>query len=109
MDRLPDALRYVNGPYALAGLALLVVAGFTPSLMQNVLDKKARRILSFSLLALGGITILGSLLLANQSRTTTDVDAASRDSHAVEVHGQGNIVGNGNVVGDGNTTRQADR
>ena len=105
MDQLPDVLRNVDGPYALAGLALLIVARFTPQLMQNVLDKKARRVLSFSLFALGGLTILGSLFLAGNSRTTTDVDAAnSVEVHGVEVHGQGNIVGNGNVVGNGNTT-----
>jgi len=109
MDRLLDALRYVDGPYALAGFALLVAAWLTPQLMQKVLDRKTRRALSFSLLALGGLTILGSLVLAGRSRTTTDVDAASRDSHSVEIRGEGNVVGNGNVVGDRNTVRRAER
>jgi hypothetical protein len=77
--------------------------------MQNVLDQKARRVISLSLLALGGVTILGSLVLASSNKAATDVDAASRDSHSIEVRGQGNIVGNGNVVGDGNTTRQAEK
>lgn len=107
MDHLPDVLRSVDGPYALAGLALLIVAGVAPRLMQNVLDAKARRVISFSLLALGGIAILGSLVVAANNRPATDVDAATRDSHSIEVQGQGNTVGNGNVVGNGNTIQQA--
>lgn len=56
-------LQEVNGPFALAGLVLLVVAPLVTRL-RGAANRKNRRLLVVSVAALGALALSGSLLLA---------------------------------------------
>lgn len=99
MEPMADILRAVDGPFALAGLALLVVGGLIPVLAQKTLDRRTRRAISLGLLMLGGLAIVGSLSLASREAATL------APSGSVHVEGRDNVVGRGNVVGNGNSVQ----
>lgn len=123
MDQFGSVLQHVTGPYALIGLALLVVASLA---MRLAGTKQARvfEVLAYGVLGLAALTMIGTFAVMLGGKSEAVSESASKAAAATEpaqdrppgraeaadgkagggesVQGERNVVGSGNVVGDNN-------